>query len=119
MAERFTDLETAALEDICRRIPAEESILIAQLVSANNIVRRNTGVGFFTDFKCADTNPRLESGRLRDGGYAQIAGLEHPMGFILWLEDGRADCLEGYTIDGDTTQIDLETVSFEILPDWP
>jgi hypothetical protein len=114
---QFTDLEKAALDDICRRIPAEESMLRAQLISAYSITRKNTGAGFFTDFKCADTAPRLEGDRLRDGGYAKVSGLEHPMGFILWLEDGRADCLEGFTIDGDTTKINLETVPFEILPD--
>jgi len=37
------------------------------------------------------------------------------MGFVLWLEDGYVDCLEGYSYDESTTDIDFERVGFEIL----
>jgi len=37
------------------------------------------------------------------------------MGFILWLKDGYADCLEGFTVVDSTVGIDLTTLSFEIM----
>ena len=38
------------------------------------------------------------------------------MGFILWLESGRADCLEGYNwADESTVGIAWDTVVFEIV----
>jgi len=41
------------------------------------------------------------------------------MGFILSLEGGYADCLEGYPFDESTTEINLETVRFDISPKQP
>ena len=38
------------------------------------------------------------------------------MGFILWLEGGYADCLEGYSYGNEsTTGIELERVRFELV----
>lgn len=39
------------------------------------------------------------------------------MGFILWLKEGYADCLEGYAYGPDsTTELSWESVQFQILP---
>jgi hypothetical protein len=32
-----------------------------------------------------------------DDAYADIDGLEHGAGFVLWLEDGWLSCLEGFS----------------------
>jgi hypothetical protein len=53
--------------------------------------------------------------RLRDGPATKIDGLERGMGFILWLKEGYADCLEGYSYAESTTAIILEETGFEIL----
>jgi hypothetical protein len=45
---------------------------------------------------------------------ARLDGLEHGMGFILWLKEGYADCLEGYSYGESTTGIILEAASFEV-----
>jgi hypothetical protein len=37
------------------------------------------------------------------------------MGFILWLNEGYADCLEGYCYEESTTKIAREQAGFEIL----
>jgi hypothetical protein len=37
------------------------------------------------------------------------------MGFILWLEEGYAKCLEGYSYEESTTGIALDRADFEIL----
>jgi hypothetical protein len=44
----------------------------------------------------------------------RIDGLERGMGFILWMKDGYADCLEGYPFDESTTEINLETAGFDL-----
>jgi hypothetical protein len=36
------------------------------------------------------------------------------MGFILWLKDGYAHCLEGYGYADSTVGIDLEKITFEL-----
>ena len=38
------------------------------------------------------------------------------MGFILWLKEGYAECLEGYSYGESTTAIALDVASFEVLP---
>ena len=37
-----------------------------------------------------------------------------PMGFILWVKDGYADCLEGFTVDDSTVGLDLATMNFTL-----
>ena len=51
---------------------------------------------------------------MRSGGWVHIDGLDNPMGFILWLKDGYADCLEGFTVDDSTVGIELATISFAL-----
>ena len=36
------------------------------------------------------------------------------MGFILWIKDGYADCLEGFTVDDSTVGLDLATMNFTL-----
>jgi hypothetical protein len=114
----FTPLEQAALRGICEEADSgERASLEAQLSTARVHSRENTGEGFFTrfDVERAGIAP-LGGPRLRNGPDAQITGLEHGMGFILWLKDGYADCLEGYDYEGNTSGIDFERVDFKIFP---
>jgi len=53
---------------------------------------------------------------MRSGGWARIDGFKQPFGFILWLEDGYADCLEGFTIEDSTVGLDLAALTFEFKP---
>jgi hypothetical protein len=113
----FTLLEQAVLESICRAHPADRAALDAQLSTATFVSRENTGCGFFTRF-AADRNSGAPIGgeRLRNGPTAKIDGLKYGMGFILWLEQGYADCLEGYAYgDDSTTELMFDTVHFEIM----
>jgi len=113
----FTKLEEAVLQDLCLRFPAERATLTAQLAMARVSCRENTGVGFYTSFNVERTQVAPLSGeRMRHGAWVKVSGLEHPMGFILWLEDGYAHCLEGATVDDSTVGIDLAALVFEILP---
>jgi hypothetical protein len=113
---QFTPIESSVLRSICETHSADRVLLEAQLAGAAVLSRRNSGAGFFTDFVvqkacCAS----VKGERLRTGPEARVNGLEHGMGFILWLEDGYANCLEGHSYDESTTEIAFERVGFEIL----
>jgi hypothetical protein len=117
MASGFTPFERAVLEAICDTYAADREALRAQLATATVRDRENTGGGFFTYFDVDRRPDAAVSGpRLRDGPIAQIDGLQGGMGFILWLDEGFADCLEGYCYEGSTAGIDLETARFALAP---
>ena len=112
----FTPLEQTVLGAICEAHPADRTALEAQLSTAALSSRENTGCGFFTRF-ATDRNSKAPIGgeRLRNGPAAKIDGLKYGMGFILWLDQGYADCLEGYAYgDDSTTELRFEAVRFEI-----
>jgi hypothetical protein len=112
----FTPLERAVLIAICNAYSLERAALEAQLSTATLLSRENTGAGFYTRFAVERSSSAALTGeRLRAGPEAKIDGLEHGMGFILWLKEGYADCLEGYSYADGTTGIALEAVGFEIL----
>src|ERR1700761_5855250 len=101
----FTLLERAALQEICRIFPADRPALEAQLATAKVTERENSGAGFFTNFDVSHDVEPLPGDRLRSGGWAKVDGFKQPVGFILWLKDGRAACLEGFTIDDSTVGV--------------
>ena len=112
---QFTPLEHAVLKAVCEGNPSDRTALDAQLSSAIVHKRENTGAGFFTYFEvkrdpggCISGEPR------RSGPDANIEGLQRGMGFILWLNEGYASCLEGFSYEESTTAIDYNTVSFEL-----
>jgi hypothetical protein len=112
----FTTLERAVLAAICRMYSEDRAALEAQLSTATLLRRENTGAGFFTRFKVDRTScAPIGAKRLREGPEAKIDGLEYGMGFILWLKEGYADCLEGHSYAESTTGIALEAMRFEIL----
>jgi hypothetical protein len=78
----FTQLEEAALHDVCLRFPDDKTALTAQLATAQVRSRKNTGAGFYTRFEVTRENP-LSGDRMRAAGWTQIDGLVHRMGFIL------------------------------------
>jgi hypothetical protein len=112
----FTSLERTVLDSICEMHPSDRAAVGAQLSTAAFDRRENTGCGFFTYFVVdRSSTPPIGGSRMRDGPYALIAGVKHGFGFILWLKDGYANCLEGYSWgDGDTPGLDLEAVNFKL-----
>ena len=116
MQQIFTPLEQAVLEAICRTHAADRAALEAQLTTATLRSRENTGCGFVTHFSVDRNSSRPIGGeRLRNGPNVKIDGMKYGMGFILWLGQGYADCLEGYAYgDDSTTKLMFEAVGFEI-----
>jgi|SRR5579864_1864394 len=113
---RFTPLEHATLRAICQMHVVDRTALEAQLATAAVVSRENTGAGFYTRFSVERAaNTAIGGDRLRSGPTARISGLKHGMGFILWLNQGYADCLEGYSYQESTAEIALELAEFEIL----
>src|SRR6266481_7691242 len=94
----FTHLEQAVLTAICEMCSPDQAALEAQLSTATLLSRENTGAGFYARFVVDRAlSTAIGDMRSRNGPEAKIDGLEHGMGFILWLEEGYADCLEGYS----------------------
>jgi hypothetical protein len=113
----FSALERAVLDAICEMYSSDRKALEAQLSTATLIGRKNTGAGFYTRFKVERGSGAATRGeRSRAGPESKIDGLKHGMGFILWLKEGYADCLEGYSYGESTAGINLEEeLSFEVL----
>jgi len=116
MDERFSALERAVLSAVCALYPDERNALESQLATAGFQGRENTGGGFFTNFTVDTSSTQALGGeRLRDGPrLVSIEGLAYGMGFILWLKEGYAECLEGYSYAEPTTAIDFQTVAFKL-----
>jgi hypothetical protein len=60
----FTQLEEAALHEVCLRFPDDKTALTAQLATAQVQSRENTGAGFYTRFEVTRGNP-LSGDRMR------------------------------------------------------
>ena len=51
---------------------------------------------------------------MRGAGWTQIESLSNPIGFVLWLTEGYAACLEGFTLGDSTVGLDFATVRFTV-----
>ena len=104
---------------ICDDQPSVAGPLRKLLSDARISERDNTGHGFYTSFDLGKNAPPIDwPSRLLDGPNAEIAvGNETLlMGFILWLDRGYPNCLEGFqygTPTGD--DIDLKTVDLAAI----
>ena len=113
----LTDLEVAALRSIFSETPELADGLERQLAVAVVTKRENSGVGFFTDLAIPEEAPRVASASVL--GYethAHVKGIEHFLGFVLFVRDGRMSLLEGYSFgDDSTTGLDLAALDFEVF----
>jgi hypothetical protein len=77
------------------------AVLRQQLEYIKVAKRENTGVGFYTKFTIQERAPRLGEGKSFKFGdvVAEIEGLKHGAGFLLFITDGALDELEGYCYD--------------------
>ena len=74
---------------------------------SNVLSRKYTGVGFFLNLSIPTSNKKInEIYKVKDriiisdlGGIGGLPKVE--AGFILWIDDGYIDCLEGYTYGDD------------------
>ena len=101
--EQLSNFEREAIDKL---LAGEHPILAGlreQARDATVISREFTGSGLFTTLSPAPTATRLPlHGRLAlsDVG-GQIAGLQYPAGFILFVEDGLINMLECFSFEDD------------------
>jgi hypothetical protein len=112
--EVLSPLEQAVLDVIALHVPEIAAALADQQGKIRVAVRKNTGAGFYTTFDFA--HPLIKGVASPVGDVrATVADLQHEMGFMLWLREGRIHQLEGYTNGDDSTVgIDFERVAFAI-----
>ena len=121
----FTSLEIAVLAAICEGQPAAMRDFIE---TAEVTDRENNGHGFYTLFSVDRARPALQMPlRMINGPDAHMndMGDGMTMGFILWLDHGYPNCLEGFQF-GDATgetvdlkQYDLHALTFTRLEPPP
>lgn len=113
---RFTEMETAALRAIFAETPAIALALETQLSRAVVTKRENSGGGFFTDIAVPDDVPLVDCPyTLGNATHARVEGLEHGLGFVLFMREGKLDQLEGHAWGPENTApLDLTNLSFEI-----
>src|SRR5262245_18245908 len=99
--EPLTTFERSVLEKLLEGEHPVLDALRAQLPAAVVERREWTGVGFFTSLHVPDNAPRPPSaGNLHVGGvHGEIPGLAHGAGFVVFVNDGRMTCLEGFSYD--------------------
>jgi hypothetical protein len=108
--------EQAALGAIVSQYPSLKDALDEQLRQAIVSSRENSGAGFFTRIEMRGSAPTVESDYVI--GNVDADGLQYGMGFILFMEEGRVSCLEGFSYQGDTTALDFGRIGFTIKPSF-
>lgn len=97
----LNEMERRVLEMLLAGDKPELAVFRAQLSFATVASREFTGVGFFTDLAVPAELPRVR-GRARlvlSDLYAEVSGLEHDAGFVLFVTDGAIATLECYIVD--------------------
>ena len=110
-------IERAVLEATAEDYPNSSNAL--RLLADTAVVAdfENTGAGFFSTIDVANDAPRLGEKSPLDGAYANVEGIEHGMGFVVFLKDGRVSLIEGYCHgDVSTVGLDFSRVKFDLRP---
>ena len=118
VASSLTRLEASVLAMIVESYPEHSSLLEDQIARLTNIVREHTGMGVYVDFEVGPGH-LFEANLILHDVNAQVAGLQHPAGFILSIRDGCIRTLEGFTYGDDVWPISDEVdfhVYFERVP---
>lgn len=113
----FTNLELAALRSIFSETPDLAADLQQQMDRATVIKRENTGAGFLTTIGVPSDTPQVRTRKvLGYETYARIHGLEHGLGFVLFIREGRMHLLDGYSPGSESTvPLDFLDLTFEIF----
>lgn len=110
-------IEREVLEITAAEYPASGEVLRRQIETAQVISFENSGAGFFSNLAVGDDTPLLAETSPLSGAYGDVAGIEHGMGFIVFLKGGRISVIEGYC-NGDTTtqDFDFSASTYELRP---
>lgn len=99
--ETLNSLEKSVLEKLLAGKSEMYQILQKQLYALRVKERKMTGVGFFTRFSFPDDVRKLPGRETFDIGdvSAELQNLKHGAGFVLFIDDGLINMLEGFTYD--------------------
>jgi len=111
--EVLSPLEQAVLDAIALQVPELADAFAIQQGKVRVTARENTGAGFYTTLDVSHSSPMIQgvASPLGDVG-AAVVGLEHGMGFLLWLRNGHIHQLEGFSYGESTSGIDFKRVAF-------
>ena len=100
MSNGLTLLEEAVLQMLLAGDHPILKKLRRQLEHCHASRREVSGAGFYTTIEVSDAVEAIPDSCLRFGDViAQIDGLHHGAGFLLYVEHGRIKMLEGYSYD--------------------
>ena len=102
MSSNLSDFERAVLAKTFQGSHPALGALREQLEQAEVLDREFTGVGFFTSFRVSGDAPRAKTKKDRIGFgdvVAELEGLDHGAGFVLFIDDGYLEMLEGYCFE--------------------
>ena len=89
-------IERAVLEATAHDYPAFADDIRRQAETAQVSEFENSGAGFFSTLSVAPDAPLLPDKSPLDGAYGTVEGIEHGMGFVVFLDRGRLSLIEGY-----------------------
>jgi hypothetical protein len=94
-----TKLEQAVISMLLEGNHGVLSILRDQARQARVVRREHTGVGFYCDIAVEDGAPKASGDFDLGDVQAEIPGVAHGVGFVLFVKGGQLNLLEGYTYD--------------------
>lgn len=110
-------IERKILELTAAEYPASGEILRRQIEGVQVVSFENSGVGFFSNLAVSADAPLLAETSPLSGAHGDMVGIEHGMGFIVFLKEGRISMIEGYCNgDASTQDIDFSGSTFELRP---
>jgi hypothetical protein len=113
-------IERTILNITAEEYPESEEFLKKQITSAQVAKFENTGAGFFSHLYIDPVCATIAESSPLIGCYGSVIGIEHGMGFIVFLREGRLWLVEGYTHGNVTTVgFDFEKAVFGLTPWGP
>jgi hypothetical protein len=114
--ESVSDFEASVLGELLRGNHDALECLRAQSEHLRVTSREYSGVGVFVHFVCAHEVKSLQRPRVARFGdvIADIPGLTHGAGFVLFVDEGRISMLEGYTY-GEPWPTELKGATFRYM----
>lgn len=110
-------IERKILELTAAEYPASGEILRRQIEGVQVVSFKNSGAGFFSNLVVSADAPLLAETSPLSGAHGDVAGIEHGMGFIVFLTEGCISMIEGYCNgNGPTQDIDFSGSTFELWP---
>jgi hypothetical protein len=118
----LTTLERTVMEMLLAGDDPELQLLRTQYASAGVAKREMSGVGFFTSFSVDHSLPGVTRPMWIQDVMAEATGVSDSIRFILWVNDGFIDTLEGWS-SGDWPESEPELIRayylHRVAPDSP